>query len=94
MEIVCRSSEQIYEDHLCELHTRLTRWTRELRNEPCFTARECERKRDKLTRMQTLIDSVEDAMLWTVSFGASKKTSSKRMKPRDSSAAAVAAKVA
>ena len=63
MEIVCRSPEQIYEDHLCELHTRLTRWTRELRNEPCVTVRERERKRDKLTRMQTLIDSVEDAML-------------------------------
>ena len=61
--IVCRSSEQIYEDHLCELHTRLTRWTRELRNEPCFTARECERKAGKLVRMRALIAGVENAIL-------------------------------
>ena len=61
--IVCRSSEQIYEDNLCELHTRLTRWTKELANEPCFISFEVARKRDKLTRMQTLIDFVEDAML-------------------------------
>ena len=61
--IVCRSSEQIYEDNLCELHTRLTRWTKELANERCFSSSEVARKRDKLTRMQTLIDSVEDAMI-------------------------------
>ena len=61
--IVCRSSKQIYEDNLCELHTRLTRWTKELVNELCFSSSEVARKRDKLTRMQTLIDSVEAAML-------------------------------
>ena len=60
--IVCRSSEQIYEDDLCALHTRLTRWTKELANARCFSPSEVARKRDKLTRMQTLIDSVEDAM--------------------------------
>ena len=61
--IVCRSSEQIYEDNVLELHTRLTAWTRDLANERCFTGREVQRKSDKLARMRALIAGVEDAIL-------------------------------
>ena len=61
--IVCRSSEQIYEDNVLELHTRLARWTRELANERCFTPRECSRKAGRLVRMRALIAGVEDAIL-------------------------------
>ena len=62
--IVCRSSAQIYEDNVLELHTRLTRWTRELANERCFTGREVQRKSDKLARMRALVADVEDAIIW------------------------------
>ncbi len=61
--IVCRSSEQVYEDNILELHTRLTAWTRELANERCFTPRECSRKAGKLVRMRALIAGVESAIL-------------------------------
>ena len=61
--IVCRSSAQIYEDNILELHTRLTAWTRELANERCFTSREVARKADKLARMRALVADVEDAIL-------------------------------
>ena len=57
--IVCRSSAQIYEDNVCELHTRLTKWRRELSNEPCFDYRERDRKRECLKRMDDLIQRVE-----------------------------------
>lgn len=60
--IVCRSSEQIYEDNVLELHTRLTAWTRELANERCFTPRECPRKAGKLVRMRALIAGVESGL--------------------------------
>ena len=61
--IVCRSSEQIYEDNVLELHTRLITWQRELANERCFTGREVQRKSDKLARMRALVADVEDAIL-------------------------------
>ena len=61
--IVCRSSAQIYEDNVLELHTRLTAWTRELANERCFTEREVQRKAGKLVRMRALIADVENAIL-------------------------------
>ena len=61
--IVCRSSEQIYEDNLCELHTRLTRWTKELANERCFSSSEVARKRDKLARMRALVADVEASII-------------------------------
>ena len=57
--IVCRSSAQIYEDNVCELHTRLTKWRRELRNAVCFDYRERERKTECLKRMDDLIARVE-----------------------------------
>lgn len=61
--IVCRSSEQIYEDNVLELHTRLEKWTKELANERCFTGREVQRKSDKLVRMRALVADVEEAIL-------------------------------
>lgn len=61
--IVCRSSEQIYEDNVLELHTRLTAWTRELANERCFTSGEVARKADKLARMRALVADVEAAIM-------------------------------
>ena len=61
--IVCRSSAQIYEDNVLELHTRLARWTRELASERCFTSREVARKRDKLARMRALVADVEAAII-------------------------------
>ena len=61
--IVCRSSTQIYEDNVLELHTRLMAWTRELANERCFTGREVQRKSDKLVRMRALVADVEEAIL-------------------------------
>ena len=61
--IVCRSSAQIYEDNVLELHTRLARWTRELANERCFTSREVARKADKLARMRALVADVEAAII-------------------------------
>ena len=61
--IVCRSSAQIYEDNVLELHTRLARWTRELANERCFTRGEVARKADKLARMRALVAEVEAAII-------------------------------
>ena len=61
--IVCRSSAQIYEDNVLELHTRLARWTRELANERCFTNGEVARKADKLARMRALVADVEAAII-------------------------------
>ena len=61
--IVCRSSAQIYEDNVLELHTRLARWTRELANERCFTSGEVARKADKLARMRALVADVEAAIM-------------------------------
>ena len=61
--IVCRSSAQIYEDNVLELHTRLARWTRELANERCFTSGEVARKADKLARMRALVAYVEAAII-------------------------------
>ena len=60
--VYCRSSAQIYEDNVCELHTRLTCWQRELRNEPCFNHRERERKRECLKRLGELVQKVEYAI--------------------------------
>ena len=61
--IVCRSSAQIYEDNVLELHTRLAQWTRELANERCFTSGEVARKADKLARMRALVADVEAAII-------------------------------
>ena len=61
--IVCRSSAQIYEDNVLELHTRLARWTRELANERCFTSGEVARKADKLARMRALVADGEAAII-------------------------------
>ena len=60
--IVCRSSEQIYEDNVCELHTRLTRWRRELRNAPYWVAFDLEHKRECIKRFDALIQEVERAI--------------------------------
>ena len=60
---VGRPAEQIYEDNVLQLHTRLTARTRELANERCFTPRECSRKAGKLVRMRALIAGVESAIL-------------------------------
>lgn len=61
--IVCRSSEQIYEDNVCELHNRLTRWSKQLRNEGCYDYRDVKWKKEQLVRLQALIDKVEAAIL-------------------------------
>ena len=61
--IVCRSSEQIYEDNLSELHTRLTQWKRRMENEGCFDWRQREFKSTQLYKLSALIASVENAIL-------------------------------
>lgn len=61
--IVCRSSEQIYEDNLVELHNRLTRWKTQLINTGCCDYRDMDWKKAQLARLQSLIDRVENAIL-------------------------------
>lgn len=60
--IVCRSSEQIYEDNVCELHTRLTQWLRTLRNERTFDWRDRERKTRNVEKLSALVLKVEYAI--------------------------------
>ena len=61
--IVCRSSEQIYEDDLVELHNRLTRWKTQLINTGCYDYRDMDWKKAQLARLQSLIDRVENVIL-------------------------------
>ncbi len=61
--IVCRSSEQIYEDNVMELHTRLTTWERKLKTEGCYDYSEREFKYAQLEKLRGLIAKVEEAIL-------------------------------
>lgn len=60
--IECRSSVQIDEDNVCELHNRLTKWMRELRNERCFDYKDIEWKRAQMTRLEKLIVDTEQVI--------------------------------
>ena len=61
--ITCRSSEQIYEDNLVELHSRLSRWKKQLINSGCCDYRDMDWKKAQLARLQPLIDRTEKAIL-------------------------------
>lgn len=61
--ITCRSTKQIHEDNVVELHTRLTKWMRELKNERCFGCRDIEWKAAQVVRLQKLIDNTEAVLL-------------------------------
>ena len=60
--IVCRSTQQIDEDNVCELHNRLTRWLRTLRNQQCFDWRERDWKQQQIVKMERLIATVEEVI--------------------------------
>lgn len=64
--ITCRSTKQIHEDNVVELHTRLTKWMRELKNERCLDYREVEWKTVQVVRLQKLIDNTEAVLLGDV----------------------------
>ena len=60
--ITCRSTKQIHEDNVVELHTRLTKWMRELKNERCFGYRDIEWKAAQVVRLQKLIKDTEEVI--------------------------------
>lgn len=64
--IQCRSTKQIHEDNIVELHNRLTKWMRQLKNERCFDYREVEWKTVQVVRLQKLIDNTEAVLLGDV----------------------------
>ena len=64
--ITCRSTKQIHEDNVVELHTRLTKWMRQLKNERCLDYREVEWKATQVVRLQKLIDNTEAVLLGDV----------------------------
>lgn len=64
--ITCRSTQQIHEDNVVELHTRLCKWMRELKNERCFDNRDVEWKAAQIVRLQKLIDNTEAVLLGDV----------------------------
>ena len=61
--IHCRSTEQVFEDNLCELHTRLQDWLRTLQNERTFCSADVSRKRAGLVGLKALIERTERVML-------------------------------
>ena len=64
--IECRSTVQIHEDNVVELHTRLSKWMRQLKNERCFDNRDIEWKAAQIVRLQKLIDDTEAVLLGEV----------------------------
>lgn len=64
--ITCRSTKQIHEDNVVELHNRLTKWMRQLQNERCMDYREVEWKAVQVVRLQKLIDNTEAVLLGEV----------------------------
>ena len=64
--ITCRSTVQIHEDNVVELHNRLTKWMRQLQNERCFDNRDIEWKAAQVARLQKLIDNTEAVLLGDV----------------------------
>ena len=64
--IQCRSTKQIHEDNIVELHNRLTKWMRQLKNERCLDYREVEWKTVQVVRLQKLIDNTEAVLLGDV----------------------------
>lgn len=63
VEFVCRSPIQEYEDNLVELHTRLTKWRKELVNERCFEPGEYSWKQSQLKKLDGLVVKTEAAIL-------------------------------
>lgn len=64
--IACRSTKQIHEDNIVELHNRLTKWMRQLKNERCLDYRDIEWKAAQVVRLQKLIDNTEAVLLGDV----------------------------
>lgn len=64
--ITCRSTKQIHEDNVVELHNRLTKWMRRLKNERCLDYRDIEWKTAQIVRLQKLIDNTEAVLLGDV----------------------------
>ena len=64
--IECRSTQQIHEDNVVELHTRLCKWMRQLQNERCMDYRDIEWKAVQVVRLQKLIDNTEAVLLGDV----------------------------
>ena len=64
--IQCRSTTQIHEDNIVELHNRLTKWMRQLKNERCLDYRDIEWKAAQVVRLQKLIDNTEAVLLGDV----------------------------
>lgn len=64
--IECRSTKQIHEDNVVELHTRLCKWMKQLQNERCMDYREVEWKAVQVVRLQKLIDNTEAVLLGDV----------------------------
>lgn len=64
--IECRSTQQIHEDNVVELHNRLTKWMRQLQNERCMDYRDIEWKAVQVVRLQKLIDNTEAVLLGEV----------------------------
>jgi len=64
--IHCRSTTQVHEDNVVELHNRLTKWMRQLKNERCLDNRDIEWKAAQIVRLQKLIDNTEAVLLGDV----------------------------
>lgn len=64
--IECRSTQQIHEDNVVELHNRLSKWMKQLKNERCMDYREVEWKAVQVVRLQKLIDNTEAVLLGEV----------------------------
>lgn len=64
--IACRSTAQIHEDNVVELHNRLCKWMRQLKNERCLDYRDIEWKTAQIVRLQKLIDNTEAVLLGDV----------------------------
>lgn len=64
--IECRSTVQIHEDNVVELHNRLSKWMQQLKNERCFDNRDIEWKAAQVARLQKLIDNTEAVLLGEV----------------------------
>lgn len=64
--IECRSTVQIHEDNVVELHNRLSKWMQQLKNERCLDNRDIEWKAAQVVRLQKLIDATEAVLLGEV----------------------------
>lgn len=60
--IACRSTKQIHEDNVVELHNRLCKWMRQLENERCLDYRDIEWKATQVVRLQKLIKVTEEVI--------------------------------